>query len=1039
MSKLLEQVAKNVEKQSGNIRSKLKTVINAFINNCEISAQEIALHVLQIKMCKCSTGEVFICTSPHEKREKMKKGRQKLEEIREKNEMSTDWYEKSSLDHYIDRPDELENTCLADFAALWTYTKSTKKLSGTSVTNVESEISDDNSVCSFSSDNLTKRTCLRTFALKGENSGFVKERNIRRIIRYRNYKQLEDEQNFFREHLMLYVPWRTEPSLQDTTLQLQFLEHQNTIITNRSHYCKYELQIHDLEMENNIDSENDEESVPSNKFKIYELENTEADIGLDLPENKKSDFNDKINSKFLLPKLIPENEFLSLIRTLNDKQRRYLLNLMHIIKTKPDEQYFHFITGGAGVGKSTLITAISQCTNRYWIHQIHNSSETIKLVMTAPTGKAASKVKGVTLHYALQWGSYNLRDICLNIKVLNSDKRNTLQCLYRDVLLFIIDEISLCGAHMLWAINNTLQQVFENKLPFGNIRGIILCGDFQQCPPVNDCYAFEIPKNTPSLLAGQQLWSLFKLFELTEIMRQKDDLKYATALNNLAIGCTTEDDDNLFKSREMATLHVELYDIIEKVTALYHANTDVDTHNTLYLSLMQSEKAISPAIDQCTGPGNERSREYMIKTAQSLHHKKTQNLHTMLRLIIGAKYNITQNIAVPDGIANGSSCKLEKIIWGELRTENTTLIPIRVYVTFDDPNAGDLTRNAQRETMLKDKANHSWTPIDRINRTFTVTAGSLMSVTRNQIPMSPSAASTIHSAQSTTCDELMVSVKGLTRKLLYTALSRGTKAEGLYIAGEYKPPKKATIENDSTFRELHRMRNESLLNFSLLFPEDFKTRKNHLCIFHNVRSLNLHFRNITSSKSFTSSDIIMLAETWTLPRDCYLIDDFYTVHRTDCITPTRHAFGTLIFAKKAIKTKLKIIYEEQMIETNGHTTVVALSLSNSVIILAYRSPNATTSYLFEYLKTALSITSKSNFDNTFILGDMNIKYQKGNKGYSNLLSFMLLHNMYFSLKTSDITTDYDSLLDLCFSSNIDFKANIFESVTSDHKPIWFIF
>ncbi len=39
------------------------------------------------------------------------------------------------------------------------------------------------------------------------------------------------------------------------------------------------------------------------------------------------------------------------------------------------------------------------------------------------------------------------------------------------------------------------------------------------------------------------------MFELTEIMRQKDDLKFAEALGRLALGILTEDDINVFRSR----------------------------------------------------------------------------------------------------------------------------------------------------------------------------------------------------------------------------------------------------------------------------------------------------------------------------------------------------------------------------------------------------------------------------------------------------------------------------------------------------------
>ena len=627
-------------------------------------------------------------------------------------------------------------------------------------------------------------------------------------------------------------------------------------------------------------------------------------------------------------------------------------------------------------------------------------------------------------------------NICNGSKILENEKKNMLQCAYKDVEILIIDEISLCGAHMLWAVSNTLQQIFENTLPFGGIKFIIVVGDFNQCSPVHDSYCFEAPNEPASKIAGPQLWNKFQIYELTEIMRQKDDLKFAQALNNLAVGATTEDDDNLFRSREMSSLNVVLCDIISTVTALYYPNVEVDAHNTMYLALATGQKSISMGLDVCNGPGNQKQRDYMLKRAQDMHHKQTQNLQKYLKLVIGARYNITQNIAVSDGIANGTSCTLQKVIMG--KTNNDQLIAIRVYVLFENEEAGQMTRSNKRDLMRKDNADLSWTPIERISRTFTVTKGSLLTVTRNQIPLTAAAASTIHSAQSTTKKEVMVSVNGLPRKLLYTGLSRATTANGLYIAGTYKKPAKATMLNDKPMAEMQRMRVEAPLKFDLLFPEDYKTSDNLLCIFHNVRSLNLHFEDVCSSKSFTSSDIIMLAETWTLPVDQYILDGFSIVHRTDCTTVNRQAFGTLILLKTQLLAYSFIFYEKQLILSHAHITVVAISVANEAIIFVYKSPQGTFANLQSMLEEAFYESSKLNLNQINVIGDFNIKYQASDMNYTALKTFMTSNHYFFSLNENDVTTDHDSLIDLCFSSNKKFHANIFESVTSDHKPIWFL-
>ena len=48
-----------------------------------------------------------------------------------------------------------------------------------------------------------------------DGSGYVIARRNRKIIRYQRYSANNDEYNYYREQLMLFVPWRNELSLQD--------------------------------------------------------------------------------------------------------------------------------------------------------------------------------------------------------------------------------------------------------------------------------------------------------------------------------------------------------------------------------------------------------------------------------------------------------------------------------------------------------------------------------------------------------------------------------------------------------------------------------------------------------------------------------------------------------------------------------------------------------------------------------------------------------------------------------------------------------
>ena len=87
------------------------------------------------------------------------------------------------------------------------------------------------------------------------------------------------------------------------------------------------------------------------------------------------------------------------------------------------------------------------------------------------------------------------------------------------------------------------------------------------------------------------LWRRFQLVELTEIMRQRDDVVFAQALNRMAIGEMTPEDIKLFKSRE-----TDIRDIPQGVQHLHFTNDDVKKTNERLLSAMNTERCLSTAV-----------------------------------------------------------------------------------------------------------------------------------------------------------------------------------------------------------------------------------------------------------------------------------------------------------------------------------------------------------------------------------------------------------------------------------------------------------
>ena len=74
---------------------------------------------------------------------------------------------------------------------------------------------------------------------------------------------------------------------------------------------------------------------------------------------------------------------------------------MHSIKIKDDPLALS-LSGGAGVGKSTVTNAPYEALMRYLNSVPGENPDEVKVLKVAPTGKAAFNIKGNTFHLAFK-------------------------------------------------------------------------------------------------------------------------------------------------------------------------------------------------------------------------------------------------------------------------------------------------------------------------------------------------------------------------------------------------------------------------------------------------------------------------------------------------------------------------------------------------------------------------------------------------------------------------------------------------------------
>jgi len=356
------------------------------------------------------------------------------------------------VDYYVNRPNSLDDCCLAEFVAKYTYWK--KRPKSTKFCDDKSNECDDDNFDNDDEENDTKENAFQLLNSKG----YITERKKFKIVRFRRYSQKDDQENYCRSRLMLYFPWRDE-KVDLSVPVAKYEQYRDRILkTERSFVYNCDADdIEDIYQEEEDEELKEEEQTEKNEFAIYSSGPTAADIELELSNSIAK----PAIEVFRPPSLISKEELLCLTRQLNTRQSKYLLELLNCVRCYPAKQIFHFITGGAGTGKSMLIKAINQILMRHFRSVRNNlNDDAIPIVLCAPTGKAAHNIGGTTLHscFALPV-SKNSNEI----KPLSDDKCNSLRSKLWDLEFVIIDEISMVGARMFGNIDKRCVKFLISK------------------------------------------------------------------------------------------------------------------------------------------------------------------------------------------------------------------------------------------------------------------------------------------------------------------------------------------------------------------------------------------------------------------------------------------------------------------------------------------------------------------------------------------------------------------------------------------------
>lgn len=393
-------------------------------------------------------------------------------------------------------------------------------------------------------------------------------------------------------------------------------------------------------------------------------------------------------------------------------------NIESVLTNLQKYQYL-FLTGGAGVGKTTLTR---QVIARY-------ESEGKKVAKLASTGMAATLIAGQTLHSFFDLG------ICDSVDDLEAKRKYNIKKKIKKLILsmslIIIDEVSMVSAELFDMIALRLMQA--------GYEGELLCvGDFLQLPPVVRGYqsvhfAFE-----------SESWQgySFKIMNLTEIYRT-DDEDFIKVLAKVRFGEIGE--------AEHSYLHYLIRPLpndFKHYTYLFGKNTSANAHNLRELSLVEDEPFMyETQVIKHNSKIEEREVERFLNDAR---------VQKVLELKVGVPVLFTRNSW---NYYNGERGEIVK-----LTQEN-------VYVQKVDASVVKLDRVKLSKTEFVEKLVEGKKEFVEVER-----------LSLNQFPLQLAYAITIHKSQGMSIQDLIIDTSEIfAPSQFYVALSRATTPSRLIL------------------------------------------------------------------------------------------------------------------------------------------------------------------------------------------------------------------------------------------------------------------
>ncbi|RXN32331.1 replicase helicase endonuclease [Labeo rohita] len=1013
MNDFLKNVIKGVRETNVNEEDEMKNIMQAYSKHRQVSAQESVARTCSLPMKKCSRSVVFIPTDDDALKMSLP-----LSALHNKDPDSEDVWMSGMIDKYRARPRtlEFEMMCLADFVSNYrvVYGRQTK---GKNVHQL----------------------------LNG--MGFIQKRTVGKaaIIRYARFSEEKQPEKHYGRLVKLYVPHRFNEQLkpQRYPTYQEFYKGASVELPAypgilmpvcaivKSHQEKYEKHSKEVDQAfEQLQREGPAENAwtafaPEIDVDRLECIAEQEDVGPeedeqdDVPEYQiLHEDGDGVVPQIEAPQMTAE--FVrKMFRSLNETQAAIFYAVRQWCQKRVwghnPEQFFYFLSGGAGCGKSHVIKCIHTEATKI-LQQLPRLREEGDLsvptvLLSAFTGTAAFNISGKTLHSLLK--------LPRSLKPPYQGLGNSLDEVragLRDVEILIIDEVSMISKDMFAYINWRFQQIKGSKKPFGGISCLAV-GDFYQLPPLG--------KAKPLCVFEEDVLDFwkdnFQIITLTEIMRQKEDLVFAELLNRLRVKQKTE----ALREGDRALLLQAVKkpeDCPRDALHIFATNKEVLKYNTETVQALYTDIITIDAEDYRKDP-----KTGGMKRLNKPVTGKKDNLLDTIEVAVGVRVMVTRNLDVEDGIVNGCFGKIANIV---TKTKDGVATVQMLGLQLDNPNAGQKHRKkvgGEEDVLVY---------IERSEENLRKGA------VRRQFPIKLAYACTAHKVQGMTMQSAVVSLKKIFEPgMAYVSLSRTTSLHGLHITDF--DDKKIYADPEIT-ASLHTMRRAPVEEIMPLLQHVRENRQEHTLtiVHHNTEGLGPHIEDIRCHHELQHADILCLTETHltgsSTSSDLQLEGhNLFTRNRhvsysTHQEIGKKNGGGVAIYCKEHIPTQPR-----QYIQNVTDLEFVVVKLDSPIkaaIVAVYRPPQYNVGDFLTNLKSMLDYLDLAHNDLVIICGDFNEDLL--HTGKKPILELFQARG-YTQLITT-ATTEKHTLLDHIYISNPDLclQSGVLQSYHSYHNPVY---